>query len=205
MVVPDVATFVFEQLPPPPRRVLEVGCGHEGGLVEQLVARGYDALGVDPQAPAGDRFVHAEFQTLDGEWDAVVAGNVLHHVNPLGESLGKLVQLAPLLVVDEFAPNLIGGAAQDWYEAQHRILRAAGAEPHGPPSLDEWRERHVGLHSDELLLSELRARYDELAYVRVPFFARWLGGPSSEALEAALVDAGAFPAIGYRWAGRRAS
>src|SRR4051795_1127227 len=91
----DFVTFVFDQLPPAPRRVLEVGCGRDGGLVEQLAGRGYDALGVDPDAPEGDRFVRAEFQTLDGEWDAVVAGRMLHHVNPLDESLDKLPRLPP--------------------------------------------------------------------------------------------------------------
>src|ERR1700755_52070 len=45
--VPNFATFVLDQLPPPPRRVLEIGCGREGGLVELLAARGYDVLGVD--------------------------------------------------------------------------------------------------------------------------------------------------------------
>jgi hypothetical protein len=203
--VPDFVTFVFEQLPPPPGRILEIGCGREGGLVAALVERGYDTLGADPDAPEGDRFVRADFQTLDGEWDAVVAGRMLHHVNPLAESLDHLATLAPLLVVDEFAWNRIDAAAQDWYEAQHRMLRAAGAEPYGPASLDEWRLRHQGLHPDELLLRELRARYDELAFERVPYMHRWLGGPSSEALEQSLVDAGAFPAIGYRWAGSSTS
>jgi hypothetical protein len=182
--------------------VLEIGCGREGGLVAELAARGYDALGVDPNAPEGERFVRAEFQSLDGEWDAVVAERVLHHVNPLGASLDQLASLAPLLVVDEFAANRVGAEAQDWYEAQHRMLRASGADPYGPPSLDEWRERHPGLHSDDVLLPELRARYEELAFERIPYLHRWLGGPSSEALEQTLVDAGAFPAIGYRWAGR---
>jgi hypothetical protein len=201
----DFATFVFDQLPPPPRRVLEIGCGREGGLVEQLAARGYDALGADPHAPEGERFVQAEFQTIDGEWDAVVAGRVLHHVNPLGESLDHLATLAPLLVVDDFAWNLMDADAQDWYEGQHRMLRASGHEPYGPASLDEWRLRHLDLHPDELVLRELRARYDELAFERVPYLHRWLGGPSSEGLEQSLVDAGAFPAIGYRWAGSSTS
>jgi hypothetical protein len=205
MVVPPFATFVFEQLPPAPCRVLEVGCGRHGGLVEELVARGYDATGVDPDGPAGDRFVRAEFQTVDGEWDAAIAANVLHHVNPLAASLDHLARLTPLLVVDEFAPNAIGAEAQDWYEGQHRMLRAAGTEPHGPPSIDRWREGHVGLHPDDVLLRELRARWEERAYERVPFFQRWLGGPSSEALEQSLIDAGAFPAIGYRWAGSSTS
>jgi hypothetical protein len=34
---------------------------------------------------------------------------------------------------------------------------------------------------------------------------RWLRGPSSEALEQTLIDAGAIPAIGYRWAGTRSA
>ena len=199
--MPDFATFVFEQLPPPPLRVIEIGCGWEGGLVPLLVDRGYDVVGVDPQAPEGDRFARAVFQEVEGAWDAVVAGRVLHHVNPVRESFDHLAALAPLLIVDEFAANRIDAAAQDWYEGQHRLLRAAGVEPNGPPSLDEWREHHPGLHSDELLLRELRARYDERAFERVPYLARWLGGPSSEALEQTLIDAGAFPAIGYRWAG----
>ena len=202
----DFATFVFDQLPPPPRRVLEVGCGDSGGVVEQLAARGYDVLGVDPRAPAGRRFVQAEFQELeDGAWDAVVAGNVLHHVNPLGEGLDLLASFAPLLIVDEFASDKIDAAAQDWYEGQHRLLRASGAEPHGPPSLDEWRERHPGLHPHDVLLRELRERYDELVLEWVPYLSRWLGGPASAALEETLITSGAIPAIGYRWAGSRTS
>jgi hypothetical protein len=199
--VPEFATFVFEQLPPPPLRVLEIGCGRDGGLVELLAGRGYDVIGVDPDAPVGERFVRAEFQEVGGEWDAAVAGRMLHHVRPLGESLDYLASLAPLLVVDEFAWNRIDAAAQDWYEQQHRMLRAAGAEPYGPSSLDEWRERHPDLHPDDVLLRELRARYDERTFERIPYMHRWLGGPSSEALEQTLVDAGAFPAIGYRWVG----
>src|SRR4051812_674881 len=82
-VVTDFGTFVLDQLPPPPKRILEIGCGREGGLVDLLAGAGYDAIGVDPHAPEGARFVQASFEELDGEWDAVVAGRVLHHVNPL--------------------------------------------------------------------------------------------------------------------------
>jgi hypothetical protein len=201
--VPDFATFVLEQLPPPPRRVLEIGCGREGGLVELLAGAGYDAVGVDPHAPEGRRFRRVEFQELDAEFDAAVAGRVLHHVRPLGESLDRLAELAPLLLVDEFAWDRIDDAAQDWYEGQHRLLRAAGVEPYGPGDLDEWRLRHSDLHPHDVLLAGLRARYEERRLEWVPYFHRWLGGPSSEALEQALTDARAFPAIGWRWAGTR--
>jgi Methyltransferase domain len=204
--VPDFATFVLDQLPPPPGRVLEVGCGWEGGLVDFLSDAGYDVLGVDPQAPDGERFLRTTFQEasdslLLGRFDAVVAGRVLHHVHPLDGGLDTLASFAPLLLVDEFAYDRIDAAAQDWYEGQHRLLRASGADPYGPRDLDEWREQHPGLHPHGVLLAGLRARYDERVHEWVPYLYRWLGGPSSEALEQALVDAGAFPAIGYRWAG----
>jgi hypothetical protein len=187
--------------------VLEIGCGREGGLVDELAARGYDALGVDPAAPAGERFLQTTFQEarLRGEWDAVVAGRVLHHVNPLAEGIDLLASLAPLLRVDEFAWDRIDAAAQDWYESQHRMLRAAGAEPYGPADLDDWRMRHPGLHPHTTLLAALRAQYDELTLEWVPYFHRWLGGPASEALEQTLIDAGAIPAIGYRRAGASTS
>jgi SAM-dependent methyltransferase len=201
MVVADFGTFVLKQLPPPPQRVLEIGCGHEGGLVELLAGAGYDVVGVDPHAPEGTRFVRARFQELDGEWDAVVAGRVLHHVSPLDEGLDLLASFAPLLFVDEFAHDRIDRAAQDWYEGQHRMLRASGVEPNGPSDLDDWRERHPGLHSHDVLLAGLRSRYDERVLEWLPYLSRWLGGPSSESLEETLIAAELIPAIGYRWAG----
>jgi hypothetical protein len=203
--VADFGTFVLKQLPPPPQRVLEVGCGREGGLVELLAGAGYDVLGVDPHAPEGERFLQTTFQELEGEWDAVVAGRVLHHVNPLDEGLDTLASFAPLLIVDEFASDRIDRAAQDWYEGQHRMLRATGIDPNGPADLDEWRERHHGLHPHVVLLAALRARYDERVLEWVPYLSRWLGGPSSESLEQTLIDAELIPAIGYRWAGARTS
>ncbi len=199
----DFTGFVLAHLPPPPARVLEVGCGDLGGLVPALLDAGYDALGVDPHAPEGPSFRQASFEEVEGEFEAVVAGRVLHHVRPLDEGLDRLAALGRLLLVDEFARELIDPAAQDWYEGQYRLLAAAGAEPPGPPSLDEWRGRHPDLHAEDVLLEALRARYEERAFERVPYLHRWLGGPSSEALEQTLTAVGAFPAIGWRWAGIR--
>jgi hypothetical protein len=201
--------FVLNHLPPPPRQVLEVGCGEEGGLVAALVAAGYDAVGVDPSAPEGARFVRARFQDLEPGGgplrgiEAVVAGRVLHHVRPLDEGLDRLAALAPLLLVDEFAADLIDPPGEDWYEGQHRLLRIAGADPPGPPDLDAWGGRHPDLHPHDVLLAGLRERYEERALEWLPYYHRWLGGPSSEALEETLVGVGAFRAIGWRWAGLR--
>ncbi|HYA08339.1 MAG TPA: methyltransferase domain-containing protein [Gaiellaceae bacterium] len=199
----DFTEFVLSHLPSPPARVLDVGCGDAGGVVPALAAAGYDALGVDPLAPEGPSYRQGDFREVEGGFDAVVAGRVLHHLHPLDESLDRLAELAPLLLVDEFAWDLIDAAAQDWYEGQYRLLAAAGAEPQAPPLLDDWREHHPGMHAHAVVLDGLRARYEERTLEWLPYLHRWLRGPASEALETSLVAAGAFPAIGWRWAGIR--
>lgn len=178
-----------------------MGCGEEGGVVEELAAAGYDVVGVDPHAPDGARFRRADYRELDGDFDAAVAARVLHHVVPLGAGLDKLAQLAPLLVVDEFAWERIDGPTQDWYESQHRLLSAAGSDPPGPPDLDAWRWRHPGLHPSDVLLAELRMRFEERHFEERPYLYRWLGGPVSFALEQTLLCADAIQPIGYRYAG----
>lgn len=199
----DFTAFVLQELPPPPLHVLEIGCGEEGGVVPSLLAAGYEAVGVDPRAPEGEHFLRTDFRELRDGFDVAVAGRVLHHVHPLDDGLDAVVALAPRLIVDEFAWDRIGAEAQDWYEAQHRLLRAAGISPTGPPSLDEWRTRHIDLHPHAPLLEGLRTRYEETTFEWLPYLHRWLGGPGSEALEDALVGAGAFDAIGWRWSGVR--
>jgi hypothetical protein len=199
----DFTDFVLSHLPPAPARVLDVGCGDVGGVVPALVEAGYDAFGVDPRAPAGPRYSHGDFRDVDEEFDAVVAGRVLHHIHPLGDGLDRIVALAPLLIVDEFAGDLIDDAGQDWYESQYRILAAAGSPPKAPASIDVWRAKHPDLHPHGVVLDGLRERYDERVLEWVPYFHRWLRGPSSEALETSLIAAGAFPAIGWRWVGVR--
>jgi SAM-dependent methyltransferase len=197
--VTDFATFVFDHLPPATRRVLEIGCGREGGLVVELASHGYDVLGVDPEAPEGERFVRARFQEIDGEWDVVVAGRVLHHVEPLGPSLDHLASLAPLMLVDEFAWDLMDARADRWYGERRSEPGASG-----PEDLDQWRWRHPGLHPHDVLLRELRRRYDERALEWVPYFHHWLGR-QTEADERAAIEAGELPAIGYRFAGESTS
>jgi hypothetical protein len=199
----DFTAFVLSQLPPPPARVLEVGCGEEGGVVGPLTEAGYDVLGIDPEAPEGPHYRRIALEQLEepARYDAVVASRVLHHVNPLGPAIDKLARLAPLLLVDEFAWELIDAPTQEWYEGQHRLLTAAGSPPNAPASLDEWRAHHHDLHPSHVLLHELRARFEERHLERRPYLYRWLGGPASEALEAALIAVGAIRPIGVRYAG----
>jgi Methyltransferase domain len=197
------AEFVLSQLPPPPVRVLEVGCGAEGGVTPALAEAGHDVLGIDPRAPEGPRYRRVTLEELDdpGPFDAVVAGRVLHHVDPLAPALDKLAALAPLLVVDEFAWNHIDEATTRWYEGRHRALVAAGHEPKGPPDLGLWRWEHPGLHPYETLRGELDARYEERYLEWRPYFYRWLADPDTRGLEEAELAAGSIRPLGVRYVG----
>ncbi len=187
--------------------MLEVGCGHEGGVAPVLAKAGYDVLAIDPNAPEGRLYRQITLEELDdpGPFDAVVAGRVLHHVHPLAPALDKLAALAPHLILDEFAWNHMDEPTIDWYESQHesqhRVLVAAGREPKGPAHLAEWRARHTDLHPYETLRAEIDARYDERHFEWRPYFYRWLEGPATESLEAGLIAAGAIRPIGFRYAG----
>lgn len=197
------AEFLLAHLPRPPARVLEVGCGDEGGVTPALVEAGYDVVGIDERAPEGEPYRRIRLEELDApaSFDAVVAERVFHHVHPLGEALDKVARLAPLFVLDEFAWNRIDDPTRDWYERQHRLLVAAGATPSGPPDLAEWRERWAGLHPAEEVLHEADARFERQYYEDRPYLYRWLGGPATEALEQGLLDAGAIQPVGFRWIG----
>jgi hypothetical protein len=205
--VVDFATYALSQLPAPPARALEIGCGEDGGITPALLAAGYDVLAVDPRAPSGARYRRMRFQDLSGEsYDAVVAERVLHHVHPLEESLDKLVELAPLLVLDEFAWDLIDPGTQTWYEAQHRALRLNGEQPKGPAELEAWRAGWTDLHPADVLRRALVARYHERSYEPRPYLYRWLdAGAATEAAEAELVAAGEIRPVGFRWVGERLS
>ncbi len=198
----DFAEFVVSQLPPAPRRVLEVGCGREGGVAAALASAGHEVLAIDPEAPEGPWFRRITLEELDdpGPFDAVVAGRVLHHVHPLGPAIDKLALLAPLLVVDEFAWNHMDAATVDWYESEHRRLVSLGHDPPGPADLAEWRARHSDLHPYETLRAELDARYGERYFEWRPYLYRWLGDALEEE-EAELIQAGRIEPLGVRYVG----
>jgi methyltransferase family protein len=195
--------FLLEHLPPPPARVLEVGCGPTGGVTPVLAEAGYDAHAVDERAPEGERFRPISLEQLEepAAFDAVVAERVFHHVSPLGEALDKVTRLAPLFVLDEFAWERIDEPTRDWYERQHRALTAAGRDPPGPPDLGEWQAEWDHLHPSDLLRRELAGRFSQRHYEDRPYLYRWLDGPVTEPLERALIDANAIRPIGFRWVG----
>jgi hypothetical protein len=194
--------YVLGRLPPPPLRVLEVGCGDQGGVTPALVAAGYDVLAIDPRAPEGPRYRQITLEELEPEpFDAVVAGRVLHHVTPLAPALAKLAAMAPFLIADEFAFDRIDAAAQQWYERLYSERCAEGAHPEGPPDLGAWRLRHVDLHSSETLLAAVDMVYGTVQLEWRPYLYHWLGD-ETRPLERAAIEVGELQPIGYRFTAR---
>lgn len=202
--------FLREWLPAPPARVLEVGCG-QGELTTALSVAGYDVVGIDPAAPQGELFRRLTLDELDDteRYAAVVAAHSLHHIRDLDaalEKIGALLQPEGLIVVDEFAWDLLDEPTLDWFWGQQRALAAAagdGTAPGSPEELRaEWDADHLGLHGFESLRLALDERFEELVFTRGPFLHRLLTGASSAVLEQALVDADAIRALGFRYAGR---
>jgi SAM-dependent methyltransferase len=211
----SVLTAPFEEfarahLPPPPARVLEVGCGR-GELTTALAVAGYDVLGIDPLAPLGDRFRRILLEDLDHahEFDAVVAARSLHPLRDLSSGLDRIAALlrpGGVLVVDELAWDLIDEPTFDWLYGQRRALASAG-RGEAPASVDElraeWEAGHLGVHGFATLQAALSERFEEREFVWTPFLHRILGGVATEVLEQALIDANAIRALGFRYAGVR--
>jgi hypothetical protein len=68
--------FVRSQLPSAPATVLEVGCGPLGGVVPALLDGGYDAVGVDPEAPEGSDYKQVELERYQPPWYGVARREV---------------------------------------------------------------------------------------------------------------------------------
>jgi SAM-dependent methyltransferase len=207
--------FVREHLPPAPARVLELGCGEHGGFVPRLRDLGYEAVGVDPHAPAGPEFRQTGIEQVEPAEpvDAVIASRSLHHVADLGVALARVAAvLRPggTLIVIEWAwerfdepsarwciARLTGDDDEpDWIE-RRRDGWAASGEP-WDAYFRAWAEGH-GIHRGERVLAEVETRFARDRCDHGPYFFAELGVP--EAGEQAAIDAGEVQATGIRYVG----
>jgi hypothetical protein len=210
--------FVRSWLPAPPARVVEIGCGSLGGFVPMMRAAGYDAAGVDPQAPEGGCYHRVEFERYEASEPvrAVVACTSLHHVADIGNVLDR-VQTALAadgsLVVIEWAWERFDEATARW--CFDRLPAPAGDPGWLQEGHDQWQAaglpwgdycrgwaQHEGLHAGQDIVGELDARFDRQLLAYGPYFFPDLAG-ISEADELAAIDAGQIQATRIAYAGRR--
>ena len=219
--LPAVWPFVRDNLPEPPARVLEIGCGPLGGFVPELRAAGYDAIGVDPEAPEEPGYARVEFERYDGvgQVAAIVACTSLHHVADLDEVLGRArAMLAPsgVVVVVEWARKRFDEATARWgfdrlrpsdggSDHEHGWLRELQAEwlASGEPwdvHLDHWAEQER-LHTGEEILRSLDATFAGRLLEYGPYLFPDLHDVT-EADEQAAIDAGHVRATRIQYVGR---
>jgi SAM-dependent methyltransferase len=211
--------FVRSWLPASPARVVEIGCGPLGGFVPMLRSAGYEAVGVDPEAPEGQWYRRVEFERHETpRVGAVVACTSLHHVADLGDVLGRVeAGLDPggALVVVEWARERFDEATARW--CFDRLPAPSGPEDAGwlAQRRDQWRAsglrwdeycrawaQEEGLHAGQDVLRELDARFDRQMLGYGPYFFPDLAGVS-EHTEQAAIDAGEIQANRIAYAGRR--
>jgi len=187
--------LIRRELPPPPARVLEVGCG-SGELARELAGDGYGVLAVDPNAPEGSIFRRARIEELgdEGPFDAAVASLSLHHVHDLGVVVGRvhsLLRPGSPFVVREFAWDLVDEPTARWDYA--RRGREGG--------LDEWRASHGKLHGFEALRAALDGWFEERSFESGPYLAEYEPGEGDAEEEARLITAGEIRAVGFVYVG----
>ena len=197
--------FTRAQLPSPPARLLEIGCG-DGELALALAADGYDVTAIDPRAPEGAIFRRLTLEELDEGlgFDAVVASLSLHHVESLGAAFDKVASLLPprgTLVLQEFARERLTGTTARWYHEQRR----AANEDSVAESFDAWSHEAEHDLADVHPFAELRRELDRLfverVLVEVPYLYSYRLDDAVEPVERALIEAGAIEATGVLYAG----
>jgi len=208
------ASFVLRYLPPPPARVLEIGCGPVGDLAVAIAAAGYEVVAVDPVAPEGPLFRRIPFAEFDdpGPFAAVVASLSLHHIADLDGTAAAIAGLlAPggRLILDEWDHDrFLDDATSRWYFHQRQASAAvAGAteSPSWPPDYETWRDdRRAGdhdLHGQQAMTDRLSTYFRQIFFTWRPYLYRYDLHPDIEPLERALIEEGAIQATGFRWVG----
>ena len=208
--------FVQAALPPAHAEVLEIGCGPLGGFVPALLNSGYNAAGVDPEAPDAPAYHRCEFERyhLSRPVSALIACTSLHHVADLDVVLDKMAAaLAPggVAVVVEWARERFDAATAQWCFARltaatpdaeagwlhrRRDEHASSGQP-WDAYCRSWAEQE-GLHTGERIVRGLDARFARLSCAYGPYYFADLAGTSA-ADEQAAIDAGRIQANAIRY------
>jgi SAM-dependent methyltransferase len=181
-------------------------------------AGGYDAVGVDPDAPAGSWYHQGEFESheLSEPAQAVVACTSLHHVADVGAVLdlaaAALLPGGSVIVVEwarerfdettaRWCFDHLPPAADEpgWLQRRHDEWRASGLP--WTAYCDAWAQEE-GMHAGEDIVAGLDDRFNRRSLTYGPYFFPDLAG-ITEGDEQAAIDASEIQANRICWVGLR--
>jgi SAM-dependent methyltransferase len=209
---------VRSHLPTPPAVVVELGCGSLGGLVPALLADGYQAIGIDPEAPDGPNYRRIEFERseLPEAVDAVVASVSLHHVADTGAVLDRIAgALKPngTVAVIEWDWESFDDASARWAFERLDLTAESKGWLHGARErwlasglpwdayLRGWATGH-GRHSARALVEGLEQRFERVSIEHGAYLFPELA-QTTEADEVDAIAAGEIQALRVDYVGRR--
>jgi SAM-dependent methyltransferase len=206
--------LVRKRLPAPPARVIDIGCGSLGGFVPFLRSSGYEAVGVDPEAPNTAHYERTLFENLQLErrFDAAFASTSLHHVldpRAVIDQLTRTLTSGGTLIVVEWAWEKfheatarwcfqrLGHEDENWLHRRRDEWAASGQE--WQSHIHHWATRE-GLHRGGALIELLDERFDGQALAHGAHFFPDLAD-TTEADEQAAIDARQIQATRIDWVG----
>jgi SAM-dependent methyltransferase len=209
--------FVQPNLPPAPASVIDLGCGPFGGFVPALRQAGYEACGVDTEAPDEPGYYRVDFErfTPAQPADAVVASTSLHHtVDPevvLGRVRAALCPGGRVVVVEWDWPRFDERTARWCFARLNATTEPGWLSKHR----DRWRESgqpwsgylaswaaEEALHPGDVLIAALTRQFDTVQLARGPYVFADLDGVSPED-ERAAIERGELTATGIQFVGTR--
>ena len=208
--------FVRDHAPPPPATWSRSAAARSGASSRCCAAAGYDAVGIDTEAPEGADYRRTGIEEFapPGAVDLVVASRSLHHVADLDDVADRIVgMLAPsrTVVVLEWAWERFDDATARWCFER---LPPADDDPNwlhrrqeawlesGKPwdsYLMEWATED-GLHAGAAVVAALETSLRTVASDLGPYYFPGLSGVTEED-ELAAVASGRIQANGIRFVG----
>jgi SAM-dependent methyltransferase len=213
----ETIAFVRGNAPPPPARLLEIGCG-DGRLAARAQDLGYEVVAVDASEESVEAARRLGVDARLASWpefddtpfDLLLFARSLHHLSPLDAAVARardLLRPGGLVLVEDFAWTEIDAPSAEWLHQVLGILEAANllAPEHdrlarsflgGPDALQSWREHHEHeppLHPAGAMLACLERHFGSVRAEPVPYLYRYPAealpeGPAGDRLARRLLE-----------------